>query len=69
MDTPSPSVQPAPTPAPAAAGAELTSTFVASIGGNAGLGAVGGGLLVASGGGALWLKRRYSARKGAASAT
>jgi hypothetical protein len=51
------------TPAPTPVTGQLASTFVTSIGGNAGLTAVGFGLLVAAGGGALWLKRRVAAKR------
>ncbi|WP_424705752.1 hypothetical protein [Kitasatospora acidiphila] len=51
------------TAAPTPVNGQLASTFVTSIGGNAGLTAVGFGLLVASGGGALWLKRRIATKR------
>jgi hypothetical protein len=58
-----PSQTPDATAAPTPVNGQLASTFVSSLGGNAGLTAVGFGLLVAAGGGALWLKRRVAARR------
>ncbi|GAA1250063.1 hypothetical protein GCM10009665_45970 [Kitasatospora nipponensis] len=60
VDASSPSPDPTPSAGPSTD--ELTGTFISSIGGNAGLGAVAGGLLLAGGGGAMWLKRRRAER-------
>ncbi|WP_181442283.1 hypothetical protein [Streptomyces tateyamensis] len=40
---------------------EFTGTIVTTFGGDAGLTAVAGGLFLAAGGGAMWLKRRRKA--------
>ncbi|GAB2703350.1 hypothetical protein GCM10010442_21860 [Kitasatospora kifunensis] len=56
--SPSPSAAPAPAPAPAA----LSGAFISTLGSNAGIPAVAGGLVVTAGGGALWLKRRRTAK-------
>ncbi|MFE4606527.1 hypothetical protein ACFRKE_37330 [Kitasatospora indigofera] len=45
---------------PAPASAEFAPVLSDSMGGDAGLVAVGGGLVVVAGGAALWLKRRRS---------
>ncbi|MCX5211105.1 hypothetical protein OG689_17710 [Kitasatospora sp. NBC_00240] len=45
---------------PAPASAEFAPVLSDSVGGDAGLVAVGGGLVVVAGGAALWLKRRRS---------
>ncbi|MFJ1703367.1 hypothetical protein [Kitasatospora sp. NPDC088346] len=49
-------------PEPAAAQLMPPAPVVGSVGGSAGLYAVGGGLLVAAGGAATWLRRRRAGR-------
>ncbi|MFF7632493.1 hypothetical protein ACFZB9_04990 [Kitasatospora sp. NPDC008050] len=63
VDAPSPSFSPSPSPTPAPETAALSGAFISTLGGNAGIPAVAGGLVVAAGGGALWLKRRRAPDK------
>ncbi|MEU9128281.1 hypothetical protein AB0D08_09270 [Kitasatospora sp. NPDC048540] len=52
----------APSTAPEPAAAQLIPPATGSVGGSAGLYAVGGGLVVAAGGAATWLRRRRAGR-------
>jgi hypothetical protein len=50
----------APTMSPDPAAAQLAPAGTGSVGGSAGLYAVGGGLVVVAGGAAMWLRRKRS---------
>ncbi|MDH6116675.1 hypothetical protein [Kitasatospora sp. GAS204B] len=54
---------PSPVPTPIAVPNALSGAFISTLGSNAGIPAVAGGVAVAAGGGALWLLKRRRGEK------